>query len=76
MTQYRLKINVAEFEMVDGPLKGRSYKHGIVYDEIPPEESRKFDEIKETMPTAGDRPVKADKQKAAATASSETGEVK
>lgn len=40
---YKLKPNVPDFEVVDGPLAGRKYKAGQVYAEIPAKESHKFD---------------------------------
>lgn len=44
---YRLKKNVADFTVVDGPFERRSYKTGEVYDEkdIPPQEKHKFEII-------------------------------
>lgn len=39
---YELKPNIADFEVVDGPFTGRKYKAGVLYREVPPEESHKF----------------------------------
>jgi hypothetical protein len=41
---YKLKPNVAEFEMVDGPFTGRKYRHGEQYREVPPQYEGKFTE--------------------------------
>lgn len=49
--QYKLKKGVESFEVVDGPYAGRKYVRGKVYTDIPPEEKKKFDTIKE--PEAG-----------------------
>lgn len=40
---YKLKPNVPDFEVVDGPMAGRKYEEGRVYAEIPAEERHKFD---------------------------------
>ncbi|MDG6005551.1 MAG: hypothetical protein E3K29_06840 [Candidatus Brocadia sp.] len=40
---YRLKPNVPDFEVVDGPYAGRKYTSGQIYNEIPAEERHKFD---------------------------------
>lgn len=46
MTQYRLKKNQPAFEVVDGPMAGKQYTHGVTYTEIPAGEAKKFIEIK------------------------------
>ena len=33
--RYQLKQTSPEFDVVDGPLSGRKFKHGEVYEEIP-----------------------------------------
>lgn len=43
---YRLKPNVENFEVVDGPFAQRKFISGEIYAEIPPNEAGKFDEIK------------------------------
>jgi len=43
--KYKLKSNVEAFEMVDGPMTGRKFKAGEVYDSIPPQYSSRFDVI-------------------------------
>ena len=42
---YRLKPNVENFEVVDGPFADRRYVSGEIYTEIPPGEESKFDAI-------------------------------
>lgn len=42
---YRLKSNVPDFEIVDGKFEGRKYRGGETYQEIPPEETNKFELI-------------------------------
>lgn len=44
---YKLKPNVPDFEVVDGPFAGRKYKAGNVYQEVPKEEIAKFIPIEE-----------------------------
>ncbi len=42
---YKLKPNVPDFEVVDGPFAGRKYKAGETYNEVPKEEAHKFDNV-------------------------------
>ena len=42
---YRLKKGQESFQVVDGKFAGRRYERGREYDEIPPEESRRFEKI-------------------------------
>ncbi|MFH2011681.1 MAG: hypothetical protein ABIJ37_03100 [Pseudomonadota bacterium] len=46
---YRLKKNVAAFEVVDGPFAGRKYLHGKTYSEIPSQEKEKFEKVRATV---------------------------
>ena len=46
MTQYKLKKGIENFDVVDGAFAGRKFVRGKVYGEVPPEEKKKFDEIK------------------------------
>ena len=46
MTQYKLKKGIENFQVVDGAFAGRKFVRGKVYGEVPPEEKKKFDEIK------------------------------
>jgi hypothetical protein len=39
---YQLKKGQEAFTVVEGPFKGRSFKPGQLYAEIPPQEARKF----------------------------------
>lgn len=69
--KYKLKNNVAEFDVVDGPLAGRNFRRGVLYDEIPSNEAGKF----ETISEAPEVPVKAKAEEKKAEAP-EKGEVK
>jgi hypothetical protein len=60
MMQFKLKKGVESFEVVDGPYAGRKFVRGKVYTDIPPEEKKKFDQIKEPAASA----VKATEGKA------------
>ncbi|MFA6290229.1 MAG: hypothetical protein WC637_00530 [Victivallales bacterium] len=59
MSQYKLKKNVADFVVVDGVFAGRNYKAGQLYDQIPPQEAKKF----ETVVTEETAPQKTAKNK-------------
>lgn len=48
--KYRLRKNVADFEVVDGELAGRKFVAGETYLEIPRTEKEKF----ETIPPTAD----------------------
>jgi len=43
--QYRLKQTSPEIDVVDGPLAGRKFKHGEVYEEIPEGDKGRFEEV-------------------------------
>ena len=43
---YKLKQNVEAFTVVDGPFAKQSYKHGVEYNEVPPQEKRRFEKVK------------------------------
>lgn len=40
---YQLKSGQPAFQVVDGPCKGRTYRPGETYQEIPPREAARFD---------------------------------
>lgn len=42
---YKLKANVENFEVVDGPFADRKFTAGEVYQEIPPQDAWRFEEI-------------------------------
>jgi hypothetical protein len=42
---YILRKGVQGFTVIDGPMSGKSFKSGIAYDEIPPQEAAKFEVI-------------------------------
>lgn len=46
-TRYRLHPSAPEFQVMDGPFKGRAYRHGAAYkkDDIPPEHAGRFEPI-------------------------------
>ena len=43
---FKLKSNVPDFDVVDGPFAGRKYEAQETYAEVPPEYQSKFEEIK------------------------------
>lgn len=44
---YKLKLKELAFQVIrEGKFEYRRYVHGIVYDEIPPEDANRFEEIK------------------------------
>lgn len=60
---YTLKKNIQGFTVIDGAMAGKSYKHGVAYLEIPPQEAAKFDKT-EAAPAAagGEAPATAKKR--------------
>jgi hypothetical protein len=72
---YTLKPNAPAFDVVDGPLAGRQYRHGQTYTEIPTDLAGRFDTITPgPAPTAMSAPVsKAGKSKEAAPATEKSG---
>jgi hypothetical protein len=42
---YKLKPGIEAFTVVDGPFAKHDFKPGRVYDDIPPQEAKKFEEI-------------------------------
>lgn len=42
---YQLKPGVESFQVVDGPMAYATFKKGETYDQIPPQESEKFQEV-------------------------------
>jgi len=80
---YQLKPGSESFTVVDGPFAKKTYKPGQAYAEIPPQEKKRFQEIKEEAPEsgAGSKPARAEAAKAktnegAALVAPENGEVK
>ena len=62
MKTYRLKDGVENFDVVDGPFAGRRFLKGLIYTEIPPGETDKFEEI-EGLPagrqgSGGEKPAR------------------
>ncbi len=51
---YRLKKNVPDFTVVDGPFAGRNFRAGEIYAEIPPQEKHKFEAV-EMRPAPEDK---------------------
>ena len=47
---YKLKPGVESFEVVDGPFAGKKFLRGKVYEKIPPEEKKKFEQVKAQGP--------------------------
>lgn len=80
---YQLKAGSESFTVVDGPYAGKTYKPGQAYADVPPQEMRRFQKIKEEAPDsgAGFKPARAETAKAKtnegpASAAPENGEVK
>lgn len=48
---HKLKPNVPDFEVVDGPFSGRKYKAGEAYNEVPENEKHKFIATEDTETT-------------------------
>jgi hypothetical protein len=59
MKKYRLKPGVPEFDVVDGEYKGRKFRRGKVYTEIPPEEKHRFEPVEKPKPKLVEPPKKA-----------------
>lgn len=56
---YRLKQGVENFQVVSGKFAGRKFTRGKAYKEIPTEEARKFEKIKQPAPSKnGAKPAK------------------
>ncbi len=75
---YQLKKGQESFTPVEGPFAKKMFSPGIPYAEIPPQEAKRFTEIKEAAPEASpaagtEKPAKADSKKAGAVSSSEKG---
>ena len=51
---YQLKSTSPDFRVVDGPFAGQIYQSGKRYQDIPPQEAHKFDEV----PESTEQPVK------------------
>ena len=56
---YRLKKNVADFVVVDGPFARRTYRAGKVYAEIPPQEKHKFEDVNPRAAALADKAAAA-----------------
>jgi hypothetical protein len=44
---YKLKPGTESFEVVDGPFAGKKFLRGKIYKEVPPEEKKKFEKIRD-----------------------------
>lgn len=60
----QLKKNQPVFEVVEGPFKGRTYRHVVDYheDDIPPEQKSKFIAVKAAPVAAKPEPKRTVKQ--------------
>jgi hypothetical protein len=47
---FRLKKKYEAFMVVDGPYAGNTYRHGVVFEKVPPNEQHKFEEIQGKQP--------------------------
>jgi len=54
---FRLKRNKERFTVVEGPFAGKSFAHGQLYGNIPPDHAAKFEEIHKAAPVKA-APVK------------------
>lgn len=60
MTRYKLKPKVPAFQVTaEGTFAYHTFKHGEVYEKIPPEQEHKFNSLGGTAPT---RPPKDSKE--------------
>lgn len=80
---YQLKPGSESFTVVDGPCAGKTYKPGQAYADVPPQEMRRFEKIKEEAPDGGaeSKPARAETAKGktnegSAALAPENGEVK
>jgi len=46
---WKLKTNQPPFEMVDGPMAGRQFGHGIDYAEVPADQEHRFEPSGEAL---------------------------
>ena len=58
MNKYRLKAGQEAFAVVDGPLAGRQFSAGTMYDQIPEAEADRFEVIEPEKPKAKSRKKK------------------
>lgn len=63
---YKIKKGFDSFEVVDGIFAGKKYERDKVYDDIPPNEKHKFEEVAAKADGAGVRPTVPDKAVSAA----------
>ena len=56
MAKFKLKKNVENFDVVDGPFAGKSYVRGKVYKTVPDNERHKFEEVKPARPVSKPSP--------------------
>ena len=49
---YKLKKNMENFQVVDGPLAGRKYVRGKEYSEVPAEERHRFEKKEKLKDTS------------------------
>lgn len=57
---YRLKKGQPAIEVADGQFAGRKYRHGVIYDEVPPQEKHRFEQV----PDAAAQAAKEGRKKA------------
>jgi len=55
---YKIKETSPDFRVVDGPYAGRLYASGQLYEDIPPQEAHRFDQV----PDAAEQPVKTSRK--------------
>ena len=71
---YILKNGIESFEVVDGPFAGKKFEKGKAYAEVPPQEKKKFEEVKAPgLRSSGAAPDKAAAQTSPARGSAGQG---
>jgi len=59
---YQLKKGQPAIEVADGQFAGRKYRHGVLYNEVPPQEKHRFEQTHK--PAAAEPAAKEGRKKA------------
>ncbi len=62
-TRYKLKANVPDIEIVDGPFARRTFRAGTTYAEIPPELQDRFEAVEPAEDLGGSPAETPEKEK-------------
>jgi hypothetical protein len=73
---FTLRKGVQGFTVIDGAMTGKSFKQGMSYPEIPPQETAKFEKIVEDEKQVETQDGKGEKSFAPTSASARKKEVK